>query len=62
MLTHFILHGANSVVILENVQSCWSSVSRATLVQEGLSILAVLAMLINNKRVSPFFLIIILID
>lgn len=50
--THFLLHGTDPIVVLENVKSSRSSVSRPILLQEGLSILAVLAMVVTDERIS----------
>ena len=51
---HLVLHATDPVVVLENVKSCRSSVSRPILLQEGLSVLAVLAMVITNERVGHY--------
>lgn len=54
MLAHLVLHGTDPVVVLENVESCRPSISRPILLQEGLSILALLAMVVTNERIGHY--------
>jgi hypothetical protein len=49
---HLVFHGTDPVVVLENFKSCGSGVSGSILVQEGLSVLAVLAMVITDERIG----------
>lgn len=51
-IAHLILHGTDPVIVLENVKSGRPSVSGPILVQESLSVLAVLAMVITKERVD----------
>ena len=54
MLAHLVPHGANSAVVLEDVESCRPSISGPILLQEGPSVLALLAMVVTNERIGHY--------